>query len=162
MALVKKLFVLIAFILAFPPASFSQGKSPTGKETMNYSGRKLTRKNSDFAVTGIRIRESKSKKSVLFTVYFNDIIDTSSVKPANILLNGNALSDDTQLRFNKSRSVLQFTIQKNAGWSGNSYSIEINEVRSYDQRVIQTFKAENLKDGSLIKNRMRPNHRGEN
>ena len=89
-----------------PVSVISQVHPVAKKDMMNYSGRKLSKKKIDFAVTGIKLDEKETEGTITFTIYFNDVIDTASLGGENILINNQPLQDDVAFLFNKNRFVV--------------------------------------------------------
>ena len=142
-----------------PVSVFSQAHPVAKKDMMNYSGRKLSKKKIDFAVTGIKLDEKETEGTITFTIYFNDVIDTASLGGENILINNQPLQDDVAFLFNKNRNVIQFSISSKEYKTDENFSVEIKDIESYDGRILQTFEIDNLSDGVLVKTNNKDKHK---
>ena len=155
----QKIFFLFALMSVLPVSIFSQAYPVSKKDMMNYNGRKLSKKKNNFAVTGIRIDEKKTEGTVTFTIYFNDVIDTSSLGGENVLINNQPLQDDVTFLFNKNRNVMQFSISAKEYGTGEKNSVQIKDIESYDGRILQTFEIDDLSDGVLVKTNNKDKHK---
>ena len=126
---------------------------------MNYSGRKLSKKKIDFAVAGIKLDKKESESTITFTIYFNDVIDTASLGGENILINNQPLQDDVAFLFNKNRNVIQFSISSKEYKTDENFSVEIKDIKSYDGRIMQAFKIDDLSEGVLVKANIKDKHK---
>ena len=142
-----------------PVSIFSQAYPVSKKDMMNYNGRKLSKKKNNFAVTGIRVDEKKTEGTVTFTIYFNDVIDTSSLGGENVLINNQPLQDDVTFLFNKNRNVMQFSISAKEYGTDENFSVQIKDIESYDGRTLQAFEIDDLKDGMLVKTNNKDKHK---
>ena len=142
-----------------PVSVFSQAHPVAKKDMMNYSGRKLSKKKIDFAVAGIKLDKKESESTITFTIYFNDVIDTASLGGENILINNQPLQDDVAFLFNKNRNVMQFSISAKEYGTGEKISVQIKDIESYDGRILQTFKIDDLSEGVLVKANIKDKHK---
>ena len=142
-----------------PVSVFSQAHPVAKKDMMNYSGRKLSKKKIDFAVTGIKLDEKETEGTITFTIYFNDVIDTASLGGENILINNQPLQDDVAFLFNKNRNVIQFSISSKEYKTDENFSVEIKDIESYDGRIMQTIKIDDLSEGVLVKANIKDKHK---
>ena len=142
-----------------PVSVFSQAHPVAKKDMMNYSGRKLSKKKIDFAVTGIKLDEKETEGTITFTIYFNDVIDTASLGGENILINNQPLQDDVAFLFNKNRNVIQFSISSKEYKTDENFSVEIKDIESYDGRIMQAFKIDDLSEGVLVKANIKDKHK---
>ena len=126
---------------------------------MNYSGRKLSKKKIDFAVAGIKLDKKETEGTITFTIYFNDVIDTASLGGENILINNQPLQDDVAFLFNKNRNVVQFSISSKEYKTDENFSVEIKDIESYDGRIMQAFKIDDLSEGVLVKANIKDKHK---
>ena len=144
---------------ALPVSVFSQALPVSKKDMMNYNGRKLSKKKNNFAVTGIQADEKKTEGTITFTIYFNDVIDTSSLDGEKILINNQTLKDDVTFLFNKNRNVMQFSISAKEYGTDENFSVQIKDIESYDGRTLQAFEIDDLKDGMLVKTNNNDKHK---
>ena len=142
-----------------PVSVFSQAHPVAKKDMMNYSGRKLSKKKIDFAVTGIKLDEKETEGTITFTIYFNDVIDTSSLGGENVLINNQPLQDDVTFLFNKNRNVIQFSISSKEYKTDENFSVEIKDIESYDGRIMQAIKIDDLSEGVLVKANIKDKHK---
>ena len=142
-----------------PVSVFSQAHPVAKKDMMNYSGRKLSKKKIDFAVTGIKLDEKETEGTITFTIYFNDVIDTASLGGENILINNQLLQDDVTFLFNKNRNVIQFSISSKEYKTDENFSVEIKDIESYDGRIMQAIKIDDLSEGVLVKANIKDKHK---
>ena len=142
-----------------PVSVFSQAHPVAKKDMMNYSGRKLSKKKINFAVTGIQVDEKKTDGTITFTIYFNDVIDTASLGGENILINNQLLQDDVTFLFNKNRNVIQFSISSKEYKTDENFSVEIKDIESYDGRIMQAIKIDDLSEGVLVKANIKDKHK---
>ena len=142
-----------------PVSVFSQAHPVAKKDMMNYSGRKLSKKKIDFAVAGIKLDKKESESTITFTIYFNDVIDTASLGGENILINNQPLQDDVAFLFNKNRNVIQFSISSKEYKTDENFSVEIKDIKSYDGRIMQAFKIDDLSEGVLVKANIKDKHK---
>ena len=156
---IRKIIFLFVLMAVLPVSVFSQALSVSKKDMMNYNGRKLSKKKNNFAVTGIRFDEKKTEGTVIFTIYFNDVIDTSSLGGENVLINNQSLQDDVTFLFNKNRNVMQFSISAKEYGTGEKISVQIKNIESYDGRILQTFEIDDLSDGVLVKTNNKDKHK---
>ena len=122
---IQKIIFLFALIYLFPASIFSQEHHVPKKDMMNYNGRKLSKKNNNFIVTGIKVDKEETEEVITFTVYFNDVIDTASLGGENILINNQAIKDDVSFLFNKNRNVMQFSVHCQEYQIDKNFSLEI-------------------------------------
>ena len=134
-----------------PVSVFSQSYPVSKKDMMNYNGRKLSKKKNKFSVIGIKVDEKNTEGAITFTIYFNDVIDTSSLGGEDVLIDNHPLQDDVTFLFNKNRTVMQFSISAKEYKSGENFSVQIRNIESYDGRILQTFEIDSLSDGVLVK-----------
>ena len=144
---------------ALPVSVFSQALPVSKKDMMNYNGRKLSKKKNNFAVTGIQADEKKTEGTITFTIYFNDVIDTASLGGENILINNQPLQDDVAFLFNKNRNVIQFSISSKEYKTDENFSVEIKDIESYDGRIMQAIKIDDLSEGVLVKANIKDKHK---
>ena len=142
-----------------PVNVFSQAHPVAKKDMMNYSGRKLSKKKIDFAVAGIKLDKKETEGTITFTIYFNDVIDTASLGGENILINNQPLQDDVAFLFNKNRNVVQFSISSKEYKTDENFSVEIKDIESYDGRIMQAFKIDDLSEGVLVKANIKDKHK---
>ena len=157
--LIPKIIFLFALFFMLPVSVFSQAHPVAKKDMMNYSGRKLSKKKIDFAVTGIKLDEKETEGTITFTIYFNDVIDTASLGGENILINNQPLQDDVAFLFNKNRNVIQFSISSKEYKTDENFSVEIKDIESYDGRIMQAFKIDDLSEGVLVKANIKDKHK---
>ena len=158
---IRKIIFLFALMSALPVSVFSQALPVSKKDMMNYNGRKLSKKKNNFAVTGIQVDEKKTDGTITFTIYFNDVIDTSSLGGENVLINNQPLQDDVTFLFNKNRNVMQFLISAKEYGTGENFSVQIKDIESYDGRTLQTFEIDDLKDGVSVKTNNKDKHKAK-
>ena len=156
---IRKIIFLLALFFVLPVSIFSQAYPVSKKDMMHYNGRKLSKKKNNFAVTGIRVDEEKTEATVTFTIYFNDVIDTSSLGGENVLINNQFLQADVTFLFNKNRNVMQFSISAKEYGTDEKNSVQIKDIESYDGRILQTFEIDDLSDGVLVKTNNKDKHK---
>ena len=148
---IQKIIFLFALIYLFPASIFSQEQHVPKKDMMNYNGRKLSKKNNIFIVTGIKVDKEETEEVIIFTVYFNDVIDTASLGGENILINNQAIKDDVSFLFNKNRNVMQFSVLCQEYQIDKNFSLEIKGIKSYDRRIMQVLEIDDVNEGVLVK-----------
>ena len=156
---IQKIIFLFALIYLFPASIFSQKHHVPKKDMMNYNGRKLSKKNNNFIVTGIKVDKEETEEVITFTIFFNDVIDTASLDRENILINNQTLKEDVTFLFNKNRNIMQFSVLSQEYQIDNNFSLEIKDIESYDKRIMQVLEIDDLNEGMLVRTYHKDRHK---
>ena len=124
---------------------------PPKRDIMNLNGRKMLRHDGKFSVTGVKLEKIPDR--YVFSIYFNEPLDTRSVHSQRILINEFPLPPDTDFLFNKPRSMLRFSIKNPVLQTEKPslFSIRILEVRSFDGKILQPTEIKNIQADSFYK-----------
>ena len=126
-------------------------RQPPKRDIMNMNGRKMLRHEGKFSVIGVKLE--KISDCLVFSIYFNEPLDTRSVQSHRILINEMPLPPDTEFLFNKPRNLLRFSI-KNPGLNDLEYSlfsVRILAARSFDGKMLQPTEIQNIEANSFYK-----------
>ena len=156
---IRKIIFLFTLMLVFPVSGFSQGHHVSKKDMMNYNGRKLSKANNNFIVTGIKVDKKETEEVITFTIFFNDVIDTASLDRENILINNHTLKEDVIFLFNKNRNIMQFSVLSQEYQIDNNFSLEIKGIESYDKRIMQVLEIDDLNEGMLVRTYHKDRHK---
>ena len=122
------------------------------RESMNYSGRKMPRHAESFSAIGVKI-EDGSNDVIAISVFFNDILDTNSIRGDSILINGAELPPGTEFIFSKTRQMMRVSIPRTAAphAAGSTFSLTLGGIRSFDGRAIKAEELHELSAGTFFK-----------
>ena len=119
---------------------------------MNYNGRKMMRSGRIFNIIGIKIEEKG--EDFVFSIFFNDAVNSNSLHSQMILINDRPLPPTTEFLFNKSRRMVQFSIKsiffQNTD-SNKNFSLKISGPKSFDGRAMKQIEIQRLSINSFKK-----------
>lgn len=149
------LFLILTFV--FQPL-FSQTADKAQNTARMMERRPIPRKNmkmgrheGNFSVIGIKIEESE--ELIVFSLYFNESIDTNSILGKNILINDRPLPQETEFLFNKVRRMLQFSMEKSALNAGEKAPLDLKIIyaKSFFGKILKASEIKNLETNSFFK-----------
>ena len=129
----------------FPPHHFSP------HESMNYSGRKMPRNKDFFSIIGVKL--DGAGDFLVFSIYFNDALDASSIHSRQIFIDDVQLPPQTEFLFSRNRRMMRFEIKK-IGLNEN-FALKIMGAKSFDGKILRATEIKSLTMNSFFKyNRM--------
>ena len=145
----KMKFFLIFIFLILPVILLAQEDA----KTVNYSGRKLSAGDGVFTVIGVKA-EADDGDFLLLSVYFNDMVDSSSVQNRRIFVNEKALPPVTQFHFSKNRRMVKFKIKRPESGSeseGEGFSLRLVQFQSFKGRSMNPIELKGLDENCFFK-----------
>ncbi len=134
-----KFFFLITF-LAFCSVFYAQDSSNTASDSQSFHGKRMSSDQANFEVVFI----STEREGILLG--FSKPVNPQSFTAEDILLNGNPLAKDTELKFNKTGKFLK--IEKNLPADQTSV-LAFTKILSFDNQSLETSEFTELKAGEV-------------
>lgn len=114
-------------------------------ENMHFNGRRMQRQNMIFALIGLKI-EDKGLFCTL-SLYFNAPVDSNSLEPDFIFIDGQPLPGETEFLFNKNRHMVRFDLKKRE----KPFTLKITKIASFDRRIMADTEFQELQPSSILK-----------
>lgn len=127
-------------------SSSSSSSSVPHQNVFNYRGSRTTSTNDEFYLKSLKSRV-ESDDSVMLEIRFNQNVNPRSFKNDSILIDGEAVPEDTKFSFNRKGDTLRLSVPQVEQY----FSLEIHEVESFDGRKIKPIELKNIKRGTTIK-----------
>ena len=140
------MLALGGFLLYAQPAPMQNAGQNTPPQPARRERTAGQRPEGTFSVIGIKIEESGGEQLQL-TLYFNGAVDTNSIRPDRILINGSRLPDETEFSFNKNRRMTRFLVSR----PDAPFSIRITNLSSFDKKTINPVRLQDLAAGDFFK-----------
>ena len=149
--------IAATFLLCMAPGTAAAQPAPDSRPprprsaAVNYGGRKVPRRSSAFAATGVKIEE-EGDGQLTISVFFNDVVDSHSVTREHILLNGHALPPETEFLFSKKRNMVRFRVRqpRPENGQGDMFSLRFSCILAYDGRAAKEAELRELRSGSFF------------
>ena len=134
------LFVAVAF-----PLSAQTRPRPPFMPGMNFNGRKMPPRSENFSVIGLKVKDTDYFLTI--SIFFNDAVDSNSVKAKHIMINGMPVREETEFLFSRNRHMVRFSIPM----MREPFSLTLTNIHSFDGRIINPTEIPGLEPNSFCK-----------
>ena len=130
---------------------FRKMPPPPPRHDFHGNGMRIPRQDGVFSVIGVKIEGQGDM--LVFSLYFNDAIETNSIVASHILLNDRPLPADTEFFFNKVRRKMRFSVPEAVVLqSGNGdFSLKLMYAKSLFGKIMPPTEIKPLAPDAFFK-----------